>query len=61
VKKRFIGIKEICKLADRSFITIDRWVAAGTFPAPEKVSNAKIWLREEVYQALRERGVQIDE
>lgn len=60
-KKKLIGMREICALVDRSWMTIDRWIEDGKFPPYEKVGNSKVWIRADVIEALRARGVNIDE
>ena len=54
-------MREICALVDRSWMTIDRWIEDGKFPPYEKVGNSKVWIRADVIEALRARGVNIDE
>ena len=56
---RFLTLKQVCSMISCSRATIYRWVAAGMFPEPKKLSEYKrgrvAWLEEDVLDWMRTR------
>ena len=48
---RFVSTHEVCTRIGKTRLTLDRWVSAGTFPAPKRVGVngfSKVWLEHEL-------------
>ena len=51
--EQLLFIREIKAVTNKSIPTIDRWIKAGTFPAPHgKVNGMRYWLKSDVDQWL---------
>ena len=45
MKKELIDIQEVAADFEVCTTTLDRWIAAGKFPAPLRFGRKKVWLR----------------
>lgn len=59
MKKELVDNKEVAADFEICTTTLDRWIAAGKFPAPLRFGRRKVWLRTSIETFVESKSEEV--